>query len=173
MFEVIPLVAEHVIKSLLEVASNTPDGDFVEVGVYRGGTAVYLSLLAEKQNRNIYLYDTFTGIPYRDEIDSHNVGDFKDTDFESIKELIPYANVIQGIFPLSAVGMGNIAFVHLDCDQYRSIIESVNYLKPKMISGGVMWFDDYGCLAGATKAVDELFGSKIEVMKNGKALVRF
>jgi hypothetical protein len=39
------------IKTLLSVASKTPDGCFVEVGVYKGGTASYLTELAEMQNR--------------------------------------------------------------------------------------------------------------------------
>jgi len=168
----ITLVNKETIKELLNIASETPEGSFVEVGVYQGGTAYYLSLLAQKQKRDIYLYDTFTGIPYKDEIDQHDVGDFKDTSYETVKNLIPYAKVIQGIFPKSAVKMGAIAFAHIDCDQYRSIIESVEYLKPLMIKGGVMWFDDYGCLAGATKAVHDLFGSNIEIVSN-KAMVRF
>lgn len=168
----ITLVSENVVKALLEVANNTPDGSFVEVGVYQGGTATYLTYLAEKQNRKIFLYDTFTGIPYKDEIDVHEVGDFKDTSFQDVKDLLPYATVTQGIFPASAVEMGEIAFVHLDCDQYRSIIESVAYLSPKMVRGGAMWFDDYGCLAGATKAVHDLFGDNIEIIEN-KAMVRF
>ena len=170
--KMITLASKETIKELLNVANETPEGSFAEVGVYQGGTAYYLSLLAEKQKRNIYLYDTFSGIPYKDEIDQHDVGDFKDTSYKEVKNLIPYAKVIQGIFPESAVEMGKIAFVHIDCDQYRSIVESVEYLKPKMIKGGVMWFDDYGCLEGATKAVHDLFGNNIEIISN-KAVVKF
>lgn len=168
----ITLVNEHVVNAFIDLASKTPEGCFVEVGVYQGGTAQHISKLAKEQGRNVYLYDTFTGIPYKDEIDVHQIGDFKDTSCEQIKSLIPYANVIQGIFPESAVEMEPIAFVHLDCDQYKSIIDSVNYLAPKMVKGGIMWFDDYGCLAGATKAVHDLFGDNIEIITQ-KAMVRF
>lgn len=165
-------VTEDVMKAFLEIAADTPAGSFVEVGVYQGGTGSHITYLAEKQGRKVYLYDTFTGIPYKDAIDVHEVGDFKDASYIDIKERLPYANVVQGIFPNSAVEMGDIAFVHLDCDQYRSIVESVEYLRPKMIKGGVMWFDDYGCLAGATKAVHDLFGEGVEIVQN-KAMVRF
>lgn len=151
------VVAKEVISALIRRAKVSPNGSFVEVGVYKGGTAWHLSKLAEEQNRKIYLYDTFEGIPYKDKIDSHKVGDFKDTSYDKIVEAIPYAQVIKGIFPDSAVEMEEISFVHFDCDQYKSIIDGVNYLLPKMVKGGIMWFDDYGALHGATKAVHELF----------------
>ena len=67
--------------------------------------------------------------------------------------------------------MPPIAFAHLDCDQYRSVKESVEYIKPLMMTGGVIWFDDYGCLPGATKAVDELF-PRVEITRTHKAYVR-
>jgi len=166
------LVQEKIINKFLSVAEKTPKGCFVEVGVYKGGAAIKISELAEKQKRKVFLYDTFTGIPYKDAIDQHKIGDFSDTSYEEVKEAIPYAKVIQGIFPQSAVDMGKVAFVHVDCDQYRAIKETVQYLSPLMVKGGVMWFDDYGCLAGATQAVEELFGNKIEIVEN-KAMVRF
>jgi len=168
----ITLVNEFVVKAMMKEACNTPSGSFVEIGVYQGGTAQHITSLAEQQGRDVFLYDTFTGIPHKDIVDVHEIGDFTDTSFELISDLFSYARVIPGIFPNSAVEMDHVAFVHLDCDQYRSIIESVNYLKPLMVKGGVMWFDDYGLLAGATKAVHELFGENIETI-TGKAVVRF
>lgn len=155
-----------IIKELVEKASSTPEGCFIEVGVYKGGTASYLTELAEKQNREIYLYDTFTGIPFREEYEKHKVGDFSDTSFESVRDALPYAKVIQGIFPESAVSMPSIAFAHIDVDQYKSYVDCINYLSPKMISGGIMWFDDYE-LQGAKNAIDELFGDKIIFAKCG------
>jgi O-methyltransferase len=168
----IALVGMETINAFIDIAQKTPNGAFVEVGVYQGGSGCCIAAIGELQGRKVYLYDTFTGIPYKDEIDVHQVGDFSDTSYEFIKESIPYATVTKGIFPESAIEMGDIAFVHLDCDQYRSIVESVEYLKPKMVKGGIMWFDDYGCLAGATKAVHDLFGDNIEIVAN-KAMVRF
>jgi len=168
------VVWRGVIDEMIKRAKLSPPGSFVEVGVYKGGTAWHLCKLAEEQNRKIYLYDTFEGIPYKDKIDSHKVGDFKDTSYDKIVEALPYANVVKGIFPDSAIEMEDISFAHLDCDQYKSIIDSVNYLRPKMVKGGIMWFDDYGALQGATQAVHELF-SKEQIKKHssGKAFVVF
>ena len=67
--------------------------------------------------------------------------------------------------------MPKIAFAHLDCDQYKSIIDSVNYITPMMVKGGVIWFDDAPCLKGAAKAVNELYGDTWQLDKSGKAFV--
>lgn len=167
------VVGKEVIDALIETARGTPPGCFVEVGVYQGGTAWHLSKLAEEQQRDIFLYDTFTGIPYSGEFDSHRVGDFGDTSFEVVKSHIPYATITQGIFPKSALPMGPIAFVHLDCDQYQSYKDSLEYLLPLCQSGTVIWFDDF-CLFGAAKAIQEIFPVEQLLMHSGcnKTFVR-
>jgi hypothetical protein len=176
---------EH-IAQLCEIARGCPDGCFVEVGVYKGGTAYHLAKVAQEQRRAIYLYDTFTGIPWKDEIDAHPIGDFGDTSADAVRAAIPYATVLEGTFPYTLVEMGPIAFVHLDVDQYRSYMDCLRVLVPMMVKGGAMVFDDYGHLHGATVAVDEFFG-KDRVLINthihsvpagtvtiaGKAMVRF
>ena len=48
------VVAKEVISALIRRAKVSPQGNFVEVGVYKGGTAWHLSKLAEEQNRKIY-----------------------------------------------------------------------------------------------------------------------
>lgn len=171
----VSLVGLHVIDELVKTARNTPQGCFIEVGVYKGGTAWHLSKCAEEQNREIFLFDTFTGIPYKCEFDPCTPGTFNDTSFEEVQQAIPYAKIVKGIFPQSAeeIDLPEIAFVHLDCDQYQSIKEAALFLSPKMIKGGIMWFDDYGCLEGANKAVNELFADRIEVSSVGKYFVRF
>jgi hypothetical protein len=138
------------------LAASGPPGAFVEVGVYHGGTAWHLARVAEQQRRRLYLYDTFTGIPYRDDaIDSHQVGDFNDTSIESVQAAITYGLCIPGVFPASAVEMGKVAFVHLDCDQYRSYRDALWFLHSYMVPGGVIWCDDADCLNSAGTAVRE------------------
>lgn len=167
-------VPQHVIDDLMDHAMNAPEGCFVEVGVYQGGTAWHLAQVARKKGARLFLYDTFTGIPYRDAIDAHKPGDFNDTSAEQVRRAIPDAEVVEGLFPDSIVQMPHVAFAHIDCDQYRAIKESVAALTPLMAPGGIMVFDDYGCLDGATKAVQECFpAERINTTHCGKALVRF
>jgi len=169
------LVGPHVIECLIDTASKTPKGCFVEVGVYKGGTAWHLAKLANEQQREIFLFDTFTGIPYKGEFDQVTVGTFNETSLEEVQKAIPYAKIVQGIFPQSAksIDFPEVAFAHLDCDQYQSIKDAALFLSPFMVKGGIMWFDDYGCLEGASKAVDELFAGRIEGSVVGKSFVKF
>lgn len=151
------LVSQDVIADLIDHARSSPPGCFVEVGVYKGGTAQYLTRLAAGQDREIFLYDTFTGIPYQGEDDHHKVGDFGDANYKQVCRDLPYAHVIKGVFPESAVaGMGPVAFAHIDCDQYQAIVEATRYLYPRMAPGGILWYDDTTTLDGAKRALTDL-----------------
>lgn len=158
--------------SLATIAAKCPPGCFVEVGVYQGGSAWLLSWLAEKQGRELFLYDTFEGIPCKSDVDVHEVGDFADCSYEAVCEAIPRAHVVKGVFPGSAVPMPAVAFAHIDCDQYKSVSESLAFLRPLMVPGGAIVLDDVWCLEGATQA---LYDSHLpyEVSDVGKAIVRF
>lgn len=160
------LMSNEALDALLQAAARTPAGAFVEIGVYQGGSAERLSNLAELQGRPIYLYDTFTGIPYRDAIDKHRIGDFSDGDEKLVRARCPHATVVVGCFPQSAVSMEPVAFAHLDCDQYRAHCESIDYLLPLMVKGGIMWFDDVPWLEGATQAVMERFSDRLQMSAN-------
>lgn len=163
------LVAPETLAELVAKAQSCPPGCIVEVGVYQGGSAVELA----KLGRQLYLYDTFTGIPHRSEHDSHQIGDFSDTSSSQVQALIPSAVIVTGIFPDVAVTMPPVAFAHIDCDQYKSVLESARYLAPLMVKGGVMWFDDSPCLAGAKRAVDELFAGRLRLSRSQKHYVEF
>lgn len=159
---------------LCEIAAATPPGCFVEFGVFKGGSAYDLAEVARQQGRALYLYDTFEGIPFKhDDYDLHKVGDFSETSLEAVQRAIPDAICIKGIFPGSLIRMPPIAFCHVDADQYESIKAACNVFPSLIVKGGVMVFDDYGCLPGATKAVEDAFSGRIEITSHKKALVRF
>jgi hypothetical protein len=166
------LISQATADAMIELATKTPPGCFVEVGVYQGGSARVLYDLALSQQRTLYLYDTFTGIPWKAVVDEHDIGEYGDTSLDEVKAHCPNAVITAGIFPHSAVEMGPVAFVHLDCDQYRSYQESIEYLAPKMIRGGIMWFDDSMALYGARLAVMDALGDRVQLYK-GKHYVEF
>lgn len=166
-------VGQDVIEELIGHASQAPPGAFLEVGVFQGGTAWHLAKLAAAQGRELYLFDTFTGIPYSSPIDSHKVGDFGGVDLAAIRAMFPGAHIVPGIFPASACDLPRLAFVHLDCDQYQSVKEAAVYLRPLMVKGGLMWFDDSPCLESAKLATAELFGERLVLSRTNKHYVRF
>jgi len=165
------LLSTDSLIDLCELAMVAPAGAIVEIGVYKGGSAWHLAQVARRQGRKLFLYDTFTGIPYQDPVDLHRPGDFGDTNSGLVRAAIPDAEVIEGLFPDSLVPMGPVAFVHADCDQYAAVKAICETLPPLMVEGGLIVFDDYAALEGARKAVDEVFG-KPAMTRTGKALVR-
>jgi hypothetical protein len=170
-FTIVSHISESNLTVLASIAAQTPFGCFIEIGVYKGGSAFVLSEIAKMQGRQLHLFDTFCGIPEKSDIDTHNVGDFSDTTLEEVREKVPEAFYHVGIFPGTLpVNLGRIAFAHVDCDNYESVRAACLLLPSRMVTGGVIYFDDYGRLEGATAAVNECFPYRIE-LANGKAMV--
>jgi len=172
----VSVVGVDALAEMVRLAESCPPGCFVEVGVYKGGSAWHLARVARAQCRVLHLFDTFEGIPYQDAEDrEHHVGDFGDTSFEEVRKAIPGAVFHIGEFPFTIPHTGfrnHIAFVHVDCDQYRGVKAAIEMLLPMMAEGGIMLFDDYGETSGCTKAVDERFGAGgIRRTPQGKAYV--
>lgn len=170
------LLSAEVIQELVDEARRVPAGDFVEVGVYKGGSAVHLAAVAREQARRLFLFDTFEGMPFQlPGVDDHKVGDFGDTSLADVQATIPDAHFRVGVFPETLTDdVGPIALAHVDCDQYRSVKDCCERLAPRMVEGGVMIFDDPGCLDSATRAVREAFPAhRVEVSPQGKWRVRF
>jgi O-methyltransferase len=150
------------------------DGDVIEVGVWKGGSAKWLCQLF--QGRTVYLFDTFQGMPETDTtIDGHKQGDFDDTSLESVQNYLadcPNAVIRAGVFPATAKGLEDktFALAHIDCDLYSSTRDAIAFVWPRLNPGGIVVFDDYksGQCAGATKAIDE-FASQAGVTLTGNA----
>lgn len=166
------VISDDLLERMVGMALVAPDGAFAEVGVFQGGSASRLYAIAQRQGRELYLYDSFSGMPVASEIDSHKLGDFSDCSVEKIVQAMPKAKVLMGTFPESAVMMPPMAFVHADADQYESTAAVCRVFAPLMVPGGVILFDDYRGLAGCIKAVDEYFPNRI-VLPDGRAVVRF
>lgn len=172
----------HALWTLAAQASRL-DGDFVECGVYQGGTA---RLLAEAIRRGssgqrLHLFDTFSGMPETGTHDLHSEGDFADTSLAGVKKFVGHPDIAvfhPGYIPdtFQAVGNLSIAFAHIDVDIHASVLACCEFVYPRLSPGGFMVFDDYGCRScpGARKAVDEFFADKPEhplVLPNGQAVV--
>lgn len=170
------LINIEAIGEMCLIAASTPFwGCFVEVGVYKGGSAWHLAATARRQGRALHLFDTFTGIPFKGILDDHEVGDFSDCAAQAVRDAIPDAYVHVGVFPatIMAIGLDDIAFVHVDCDQYRSVKDCISYLWPRLICGGVMLFDDWQCTRGATRAIEDALASEeAKFTKANKLYVR-
>jgi O-methyltransferase len=168
------VVSRAAIYHLLGLAVDTPPGCFVEVGVYRGGTAWHLARLARETGRAIHLFDTFSGMPEAGPEDlQHKIGDFADCSEAAVRSAIPDAVFHVGMFPHTMPkDMSPIAFAHIDCDQYASIKACIRHLWPLIVPNGIMLFDDYSHTSGAKLAIDQEFRDWAQPTPQGMRYVR-
>jgi len=146
------------------------EGEAAEVGVYKGGSARLLAEIFDVKSKTIHLYDTFCGMPPTDpRHDLYDKGSFNDTSFDSVLSFLEGCHNIKiypGIFPETAqiMNKSKFCFVHIDVDIYRSVADCCDFFYPRLVNGGVMIFDDYGCTScpGARLAVDGYFKNKLE-----------
>ena len=159
------------------------DGNVAEVGVYKGRSAKLIALTVEKQNKHVYLFDTFAGLPeVNPEKDNyHQKGDFNETSLAEVQEFLADCKnitIYPGFFPDTAEPIRDkkFCFAHIDVDIYRSVLDCCQFFYPRLASGGMMVFDDPGFVicAGAKIAIDEFFTNKEEFpihLATGQVLV--
>lgn len=169
------------IISLIEVFRLAPSkGDICEVGVWRGGVGIILGEMFKDQD--IYLFDTFEGIPFSNEKydNFHKIGDFgKNTpwgeaDYGEVKNTLSiYKNiqVYKGIFPKdnsNIIANKRFSIVHLDVDVYDSYKACLDFFSTRMVKDGLIILDDYNMSScqGATISVDEFCSERKIIVKN-------
>ena len=150
------------------------EGDVVEVGVFRGGVGILLGDMLP--NKNIYLFDTFEGIPEVCEKDNfHIITDFEDVDYEEVKKTLsewPNIEVYKGFFPNETsnqiLSNKKFSIVHIDTDTYNSYIDCLEFFYPRMVPNGLILLDDYNepSCEGATSATNEFIETKPEIVQN-------
>jgi O-methyltransferase len=149
------------------------EGAFVECGVYKGGS---LRLIAAAANRRPLGFDTFTGMPRSDPArDVHQAGDFADTSLAAVAAYLNgRAELVAGFIPTTFAHLPEqIAFAHIDVDLHSSVLACCEGLVPRLVSGGVVLFDDYAQAStpGARDAIEEYFGNDFIALQTGQALV--
>jgi len=164
-----------VYKAVEYICKNNIPGDFVECGVWKGGSSMMaaLSLIHFGYTRKeLWLYDTFTGMTEATDVDvswqgmkgkdydeaswpgmQEVVSNMDSTGYPGLKRYIP--GKVEDTIPEHSPA--RIALLRLDTDWYRSTLHELKHLYPLLISGGVLIIDDYGHWEGARKAVDEYF----------------
>ena len=163
---------------------NNIEGDFVECGVWKGGSmmAIAETLLSENDtSKDLYLFDTFEGMSAPSSHDVDIAGSTaesllaksgKEVDgslwcyasLDAVKAALkstgyPGAKIhfIKGLVENTIPGVipDKIALLRLDTDWYDSTKHEMEHLFPRLVKGGVLILDDYGHWQGAKKAVDD------------------
>jgi len=173
----------YVLQRLLQHSLQIT-GEVIECGVYKGGTAAMLAQILDESasEKKLYLFDTFDGMPDTDkEKDLHQKGDFADTSLDEVRQFVSRASRCvykKGFIPDTFRGLESlsVSFCHIDLDIYKSIMDSLIFIWPRMNTGGIIVFDDYGFATcpGARDAVDDFFASQPSVplcLHTGQAIV--
>jgi len=142
------------------------DGSIAEVGSYLGGSA---KLICEaKENKELYLFDTFEGLPALTKWDNpkqFQEGYFKSS-FEFVKQYLnhyPNVYLYKGLFPATSKPIKDkqFSFVHLDVDLHEATLASIVFFYPRMVKGGIIISHDYD-ETGVSKAFNDYFSDKPE-----------
>jgi len=166
------------------IIANGIEGSFVECGVFKGGSTMAMAYMLNELNikdRDIYLYDTYSGMTEPRELDVSMHGEVASEKFKNkaIKQDNTFwcysgidevkKNVFSTGYPednfkfikgkvedtIPENTPDKIALLRLDTDWYESTKHELIHLFPKIVKNGVLIIDDYGHWEGARKAVDE------------------
>lgn len=144
-------IFRHVEDSLLK------SGDLVECGVFNGGTSLMIACALKElgARKKILLCDSFSeGLsePRPDKDKGFREGQFAENRIREVEERIDllgvgdYCEIKPGWFVDTLPQLSadqEFCLVHVDCDLYEPALECLEYLYPKLVTGGVMIFDDY------------------------------
>lgn len=167
------------------VAAKIP-GEFVECGVWKGGSTMAAALALQQLNRTdrqLYLFDTYEGMPKPSALDknfrgqkaieffnSSQIGQDSSTYCRAQLEEV-WAALLETRYPRDRVHLvkgkvedtiprqapDSVALLRLDTDWYESTKHELEHLFPRLARGGILIIDDYGHWEGCRKAVDEYF----------------
>ena len=163
-------------------------GSFIEIGVWRGGTAALIASAAKKNGiaAPLYLCDTFHGVVKAGIHDTaYKGGEHADTSILTVDALMTSLGltnyrILEGIFPdaTSQLVPENERFrlCHVDVDVYDSATDILNWIWNRMVPGGLIVYDDYGFVVcpGITRHVNEQMGMSDRLVfhnLNGHAIV--
>jgi hypothetical protein len=167
-------------KSILDLP-----GHVVECGVYKGTSlirfATFREVLESSYSRKIIGFDAFGKFPDQpDSLDSNFVERFEQAGgygipIDEMKRVLQhksFANIelVAGDILLTVPRYVQehpelkISLLHIDVDVYEPTVVSLNHFYDKVVKGGLIVFDDFGAVAGETRAIDEFFRGKDTVI---------
>lgn len=173
------LNAQHLAEYVI---THGVSGDFIETGVWRGGTCIMLRAVLRAYNvhdRFVWVADSFEGLPKpspdvypADAGDCHHKYSELAIPLEQVKDnfsryglLDKQVKFLKGWFrdTLPTAPIEKIALLRLDGDMYESTMDALKHLFPKVSYGGFVIIDDYNYIHSCKMAVDE-FRSKYSIV---------
>lgn len=164
-------------------------GIFIETGCALGGSALVIGT-AKKPTRRLFVYDVFGMIPppspaeapevheryriiksgessglggksyygYEDDLVGKVTGSFVRFGLPLFPNAI---SLVKGLYEETLCISDPVAFAHIDCDWYDSVLTCLQRIEPRLSNGGILVIDDYFVWSGCRRAVDEYFASRM------------
>lgn len=179
----------NLIKAVDHLVDNAISGDLVECGVWRGGSLMAMALRLIQRGdsaRAILGYDTFEGMTPAGQADrllasGVHFDEVIRTATPQLRELyqaragldVVQHNLATTGFPRERIHLikgdvlqtlpdkapDRIALLRLDTDFYDSTWHELVTLYPRLVSGGLLFIDDYGHFKGARDATDKFWAT--------------
>lgn len=160
-------------------------GDFVECGVWRGGSAGLMGLVLRDFDRSgrrkLHLFDSFEGLPEPREEDGLKAAEYSggvnsgqltsvhqcEAGIDLVKsflfgrlglakdKIVFHQGWFQNTLPVLGEEPKQISVLRLDGDWYESTKVCLDHLYDRLAIGGTVLLDDYYCWEGCQKATDE------------------
>ena len=152
-------------------------GDFIETGVWRGGSCMLIKKilnLNSAQDRTVWLADSFQGLPApkneRDGFDLTHVSmlavsaDQVRKNFERFGLLDERVRFLEGWFAdtLPTAPLSKLALLRLDGDMYHSTMDALVHLYDRVSPGGFVIIDDYHSWESCRRAVHDFFATRTD-----------
>ena len=156
-------------------------GHIIECGVYKGASLIrfcsFRELLESPSSRKVIGFDAFGKFPRKgDSLDQAFIDRFEgiggegisSDELEQILALKSFSNyelvegdILQTVPDyLAAHPELKIALLHIDVDVYHPTKVILETLYDRIVPDGLVVLDDYGTVAGETRAVDEFFADQ-------------
>lgn len=165
----------YVLHQLVQSAvTRHPGANIVECGCWHGHSTMLIANLMQASGSpgQLHVFDSFKGLSEfkaQDRSDTFNTTAKREaervhytSDIHKLRRLTePFGFVdlhkgwIPGVF--EGVEVGQLSFAMIDVDLYEPTLASLQFVYPRLVPGGVIFFDDYGYrnFPGAKIAVDE------------------
>ena len=159
---------------VISVIKNNVPGDFIETGVWRGGTVIFMRAILKAfdvTDRIVWAADSFEGLPEPEpgkyEADKDDVFytfdelrislDVVKSNFRKYDLLDDQVKFLKGWFKdtLPTAPIEKLAVLRLDGDMYESTMDGLVNLYPKLSVGGFLIVDDWGSVKGCQAAIND------------------
>jgi hypothetical protein len=166
---------DNIERCIRDVLERSVPGDFIETGVWRGGSVIFMRALLRVQgvtDRVVWVADSFEGMPVpeneSDGWDLSEIGELE-VSIDEVKRnfarfglLDDQVRFLKGWFKqtLPTAPIKRLAVLRMDGDLYTSTMDALANLYHKVSPGGYAIVDDYKGWPGCRRAVHDFLDSR-------------